>query len=158
VDIVARIVAAVKSRGLDGIAITEHNNKNYAYKVKEIVEQYFDNEILIIPGQEVDIGVTQIVELYLPGNVTFRFLAHPYYAEDFLRIDGLHGIEIENSLHNWEMNKQKIRAIAERYNLLLLANSDAHHLSEIGEYYNEISLEELCARANLRTGSQGDPA
>lgn len=147
-DIVEKIIAAIKARGLDGIAITEHNNKVYAYKVKEIVETQFHNEVLIIPGQEVDAGVTQVVELYLPGNVTFKFLAHPYYPEDYMKVDGLHGIEIENGLHNWEMNKKRIRELAEKHNLLLLANSDAHHLGDIGEFYNEIDLEDLCARVN----------
>lgn len=150
-DLVEKIVAAIKARGLDGIAITEHHNKTYAYQVKEIVETHFHNEVLIIPGQEVDAGMTrQIVELYLPGDVTFKFLAHPYYPDDYLKVDGLHGIEIENGMHNWEMNKQRIRAIAEEHNLLLLANSDAHHLGDIGEFYNEIDLEELYARANGR--------
>ncbi len=148
-DIAEKIVAAIKARGLDGIAVTEHNNKAYAYKLKEMIDHYYPGEVLIIPGSEVDTGLIQVVELYLPGDVTFKFLAHPYYPDNYIRIDGLHGIEIENSLHNWEMNKRKIRDIAEKHNLLLLCNSDAHHLGDIGLFYNEIELEELYARASL---------
>ena len=147
VDIVSQIVAKIKARGLDGIAITEHNHKDYGFRVKDIVERYFNNEVLIIPGQEVDIGLRQEVELYLPNNSTFRFLAHPgfpYASEPFI-IDNVQGIEIENGLH--PIDKRRVRELAEGNHLLLLSNSDAHDLDKIGVYYNEIDLEELYARA-----------
>jgi histidinol phosphatase-like PHP family hydrolase len=152
-ETVEKIVNAVKARGLDGIAITEHGDKNYSYKIKEVVEEYFNNEILIIPGQEVytDLIYIQIIELYLPGNATFRFVAHPYHIYDFFRyFNGhyhmLHGIEIDNYQHNWEMtklNKKKICEVAEEHGLMLLANSDAHSLENLGRYYNEIDLDDL---------------
>lgn len=147
-DIVRRIVKTVKERNLDGIAITEHVDKLYGYQVKNIVEKQFDSEILIIPGQELNIWPVQVVELYLPEDVTFRFLAHPgypgEYTEDFA---GLHGIEIDNPLHNWHINKEKVRAQADKYGLYLLSNSDAHFLDDIGRSYNEVSLEDLMAMA-----------
>jgi hypothetical protein len=46
-EIVARIIAQIKARGLDGIAITEHWDKEYGFKVKEIVTRSFNNEVLI---------------------------------------------------------------------------------------------------------------
>jgi hypothetical protein len=150
IEVVAKIVAVVKVRQLDGIAITEHNNKDYGYQVKEIVENHFNNEVLVIPGQEIEKRSVDIVELYLQGCGVFRFLAHPGYPYpvDFSHyIDGLQGIEIRNFMHNRQMNKDKIREIAEEYHLLQLANSDAHHLEDIGRYYNEIELDELCCRA-----------
>ena len=153
VEIVAKIVDAVKAKGLDGIGVTEHYDKAYGYKVKEIVEQHFNNEVLIIPGHEIDIGFQQVVELDLPCGATFRILVHPYfssfYSESHLaKIDNLQAIEIDNSMHTWEMNKPRIRAFAEEHNLMLLSNSDAHHLSDIGIFYNEVDLDELCALAN----------
>ncbi|MDY6967423.1 MAG: PHP domain-containing protein [Spirochaetota bacterium] len=153
IETVEKIINAVKASGLDGIAITEHADKNYAYKVKEIVEDYFNNEILIIPGQEIytDLVYIQVVELYLPGDVTFKYIPHPYHIYDFFRyFNGhsymIHGIEIDNYQHDWEMkklNKDRIYQLAEEYNLMLLSNSDAHSLNNIGRYYNEIELEEL---------------
>lgn len=158
VEIVEKIVDAIKAKGLDGIAVTEHYNRAYGYKVKEIVEHYFNNEVLIIPGTEIGVGAQEVVELYLPCGATFRFLVHPFfsafYSESHLeKIDNLHGIEIDNSMHNWEMDKQRIRTFAEKHDLLLLSNSDAHHLSEVGIYYNEVDLDELSRRAN--SGREG---
>lgn len=157
-DIVRDIVAAVKAKGLDGIAITEHYTEAYGREVKRIVDRYLNGEILVIPGQEidrvflgVDRGLLHVVELYLPGDVTFRFIAHPGHPSVSnldSRMDGsIHGIEIRNPLHGDEMDEERIRQLAEKYNLILLANSDAHSLSDIGTFYNEIEIEELCARA-----------
>ncbi|MBI2877560.1 MAG: hypothetical protein HYY20_11835 [Candidatus Tectomicrobia bacterium] len=41
---------------------------------------------------------------------------------------------------------EKFGDLARRRQLLLLANSDAHTLNDLGRYFNEISLEELCQR------------
>ena len=147
VEIVKRIVDQIRVRGLDGIAVTEHWDKDYGFRVKEMVEQLFDNEVLIIPGQEIDVRGQQEVELYLPNGSTFRFLAHPGYPSNSYTVENVQGIEIENHVHGWEMDKTKIQEVAEEHGLLLLSNSDAHYLSDIGRYYNEISLEELYARA-----------
>jgi histidinol phosphatase-like PHP family hydrolase len=151
VDRVKEIITAVKDRGLDGIAVTEHNDKAYGYKTREIVDRYFGGEILIIPGQEVDARLLQIVELYLPSEVTFRFIAHPGYPyiQDISCCidDSIHGIEFRNPLHDRSIDSPRIKELAEKHGLLLLTNSDAHNLNNIGHYYNEIEIEELCARA-----------
>ena len=157
-DIVRRIVAAVKAQGLDGIAITEHYTDSYAYEVKEIVHRYFNDEILVIPGREIDRvflriekGLFHLVELYLPGDITFRFIAHPghpHIRDLGSYIDGdIHGIELRNPAHDHEMDSSMIRELAEKHDLLLLTNSDAHSLADIGTYHNEVDIEVLCARA-----------
>lgn len=152
-DIVARIIAQIKARGLDGIAVTEHNDKVYGYRVKELAQELAP-EVVIIPGQEINAWPVQIVELFLPGEVTFRFLAHPGYPGELEVVNSaLHGIEIDNPLHSWHINRERVKAIAQKYNLLLLSNSDAHSLEDMGQFYNEVSLEELIARAQ-RDGSQ----
>ena len=79
VDSVGRIVDRIRTCGLDGIAVTDHHNPHYAFRVKEIVEQHFDNCVLIIPGAEMTMGDDEVVELYLDGGRVFRFLAHPGY-------------------------------------------------------------------------------
>jgi predicted metal-dependent phosphoesterase TrpH len=163
-DIVRRIIAAVKERGLDGIAITEHYTAVYGYQVRDIVHRHFNDEILVIPGREidkvflgVDKGVFHLVELHLPGDVTFRFIAHPghpHISDLGSHIDGdIHGLELRNPEHDHEMNEGMIRGLAERYDLLLLTNSDAHSLAEIGAYYNEIDIDALSARASRRPGT-----
>ncbi len=146
--IVSRIIEKVKARGLDGIGVTEHYDKTYGFQVKEIVEREFNNEILIIPGQEISVWPVQVVELYLPGEVTFRFLAHPGYPGEMTQfIENLHGVEYDNCLHNWHINKQWVKETAEKHEILMLSNSDAHSLDDIGLNFNEISIEELYTRA-----------
>lgn len=151
-DIVRRIVAQIKASGLDGIAITEHMDKDYAYKVREIVEQHFDNQVIIIPGQEIYVWPVHMVELYLPGDAVFKFVVHPGYPTDNFEeaLPKVHGIEIENSLHDWHMDKGKLTALAEKYNLVLLSDSDAHNLEDIGKHFNVVDLEELASRAKAR--------
>jgi len=151
VDRVKEIITAVKNRGLDGIAVTEHNNKACGYQTREIVDCYFGGEILIIPGQEIDERLMQIVELYLTSGVTFRFIAHPgypYIQDISCHIDdSIHDIEFKNPLHDRSIDGPRVRDVAEKHGLLLLTNSDAHNLNNIGHYYNEIEIEDLCARA-----------
>ncbi len=150
-EIVKKIVEAAKARGLDGIAITEHYNRAYGYKVRDIVEQQLHDEVLIIPGQEIDKGPLHIVVLYLPNDTTFRFVGHPGYppVKDLASEidDNIHGLEIRNPTHDDEIDAALVTRIARERGLLLLSNSDAHFLSDIGKYYTEIELEELCARA-----------
>jgi PHP family Zn ribbon phosphoesterase len=147
VKTVGSVVNKVKQQGLDGIAVTEHDDKGIAYEVAKIVEQVFAKEILIIPGREVRRGSRHVVELYLQGGPVFRFLAHPAQlsslrAED---LDGIHGVEIENGL--WHIDREMVDAVAREYRLLKLSNSDAHTLVDIGKHYNDINLDELYIKA-----------
>ncbi|MBI2329673.1 MAG: PHP domain-containing protein [Chloroflexi bacterium] len=167
---VEKLVKAIKDRGLDGIAVTEHDTKAYGYRVKEIVETHFNNEVLIIPGRELHSMPIHFVELDLPCNgiITFRFLAHPGYPGDsIIHVHGVNdidfddkashgielngikfnGIEVENALHNWHIDHETVKNVAAKNNLILLSNSDAHYLSDVGRCYNDISLEDLCASA-----------
>lgn len=149
-ETVREIVLALRSRGLDGIGITEHYNSAWGFSVKQMVDRLFPGEILVLPGKETDKGRLHVVELYLPLDLTFRFVAHPGHPRaDFAsEIDSsIHGIELHNPFHDGEMDEMAIREVARRHDLLLLQNSDAHYVSDIGRYFNEISVEELCARA-----------
>lgn len=156
--VVRRIVAAVRAAGLDGIAVTEHYTDYFGYEVRDIVESRLNSEIVVIPGKEIDVmvtgsgmGVLHVVELYLPDDVTFRFIAHPgypYVSDLGSHIDGgIHGLEINNPAHLDEIDRDEVRRLAGKHNLILLSNSDAHSLADIGTFYNEIEIEELSARA-----------
>ncbi len=148
VETVGQMIAAIEACGLDGIAVTEHWSIDYGVKVREIVDRHFDGRVLIIPGREINHRLGHMVELHLPGDTVFRFLAHPgcrmvYYGDN----RDIHGIEIDNSQHSG-IDRERVTEIAGAHNLLLLSNSDAHELTDIGRYYNVISLAELRARAN----------
>lgn len=145
---VARIVEQIRERGLDGIAVTEHEDKSYGYRVMDMVSQFFPGQAIIIPGWEIGAWPEHCVELFLPDGVTFRFLAHPRYpAEQVRQTPCLHGIELENLLHGRNIKQEEVREVARRHNLILLSNSDAHSPYDIGHFYNEVSLEELSQRA-----------
>ena len=50
VSIAEKVVAQIKARGIDGIGITDHNNKEWAFEFREVVEHYFPGKATIIPG------------------------------------------------------------------------------------------------------------
>ena len=154
VETVKKIIAQVKKHGLAGIAVTEHGNKDYGFRVKEIADRYFPHEkVMIIAGQEIRLHNEHVVELYLRDRV-FRFCAHPFFGngfDDFLDKEGgnIHGIELKNGA--WQLQEDRVREVAERHNLFLLENSDAHSLKDMGFHYNEIDLEDLYHRCGVTT-------
>ena len=144
---VVQILNAVRAAGLDGIAVTEHDNSDHGYKIRQLVDEFFPGQALVIPGREIRQGFNHVVELYLPDNTVFRFIAH---LGDLLRNGpenpgNIHGVEIENG--NQVINEDTTREFARRHNLLLLSNSDAHSLSDIGRHYTDVDIKELCLRA-----------
>lgn len=146
VEIAAKILDRVKDRGLDGIAITEHVDLRYAQQMKKIIDENFpDCGLIIIPGREVNQTWHHVVELFLDENTVFRFLAHPDFR--WPMPDNIQGIEIENGMHVGQINKALVQEMADKQDLLILRDSDAHYLKDIGYFFNEISLEELHARA-----------
>ncbi|OIP31678.1 MAG: hypothetical protein AUK23_06215 [Deltaproteobacteria bacterium CG2_30_43_15] len=151
IDTVRKIIRQVKKRGLDGIAVTDHDKKDYGFRVKEVTDLHFPGEIVIIPGQEISLHREHVVELYLPNDAVFRFCAHPFFGghfREFLKKEGdkIHGIEIKNAA--WQLQEDKVKEVARKYNLITLENSDAHSIRDIGLHYNEIELEELYKRCN----------
>jgi predicted metal-dependent phosphoesterase TrpH len=156
--VVRKIVAAVRAAGLDGIAVTEHYTDYFGHEVKGIVDSQLNGEIVVIPGKEIDMmvtggdmGVIHVVELYLPDDLTFRFIAHPgypYVGDLESHIDGsIHGLELQNPAHLHDVDQREVRRLARKHDLMLLSNSDAHSLGDIGTFYNEIDIGELSARA-----------
>ena len=140
---VKAIVDTVRRKGLDGIAITEHMSMSFGLRAKEIAEQELGDDILLMPGREIADKAHEVVEVLLPNGSVFRFLAHPYSLDFYRPSDDIHGIEIQNFLHNFQIDEKIVKKMAQDYSLILLNNSDAHALTEIGSLYTEISLEEL---------------
>jgi predicted metal-dependent phosphoesterase TrpH len=72
----------------------------------------------------------------------FIILAHPFRYAPFIHADFERqppdGIEIA-SYNTPAARETEIRALAARYNLALLRNSDAHQASRVGQYYNEVA-------------------
>jgi len=148
IEVVKIIIDTVRAKGLDGIAITEHQSKRYGLQTKEIIDAYFPNKIIVIAGQEISSFDQEIVELYLEEGMVFRFIAHPISLYNLSKERyKVQGIEIKNNLHRDEMHTEAILEIAKRENLLPLTNSDAHFLRDIGKLYNYLDIEGLLGLA-----------
>ena len=52
--IAEKVVARIKSQGIDGIAITDHHNKEWSMEFKDLVEEHFPGEVIIVPGWEIE--------------------------------------------------------------------------------------------------------
>ena len=149
VGTVKKIVEQIKMRGLTGIGVTDHDDKEYGFRVKEIVDNCFPGEAIIIPGQEIHLHREHVVELFLENDTVFRFCAHPFFGKSFANFldkegENIHGIELKNGA--WQLMEDKVREVARDYNLILLENSDAHSLGEIGLHYNDVDLSDLYDR------------
>jgi histidinol phosphatase-like PHP family hydrolase len=154
-SIAEKVVAQIKSAGIDGIAITDHHNKEWSYQFRDLVERLYPGEVTIIPGWEIEIrppqnpfAEYQVAELFLPGGGVFRSYCHPgYYSPEIIIEENVHAIEIDNYIHNWHIRKQQVAEVAKTHDLLVLEVSDAHNLENIGLRYTELELDELYRRA-----------
>lgn len=154
-SIAEKVVAQIKSAGIDGIAITDHHNKEWSYRFRDLVERLYPGEVTIIPGWEIEIrppenpfAEYQVAELFLPGGGVFRSYCHPgYYSPEIIIEENVHAIEIDNYIHNWHIRKQQVAEVAKTHDLLVLEVSDAHNLENIGLRYTELELDELYRRA-----------
>ena len=151
-----KVVAQIKSAGIDGIAITDHHNKQWSYDFRDIVERLYPGEVTIIPGWEIEVrppqnpfAEYQVAELFLPSGGVFRSYCHPgYYSPEIIIEEDIHAIEIDNYIHNWHIRKQQVAEVAQAHDLLVLEVSDAHNLENIGLRYTEMEMEELYRRAS----------
>ena len=150
-----RVIRQVKSRGIDGIAITDHHNKEWAFAFRDLVERHYPGEMIIILGWEIEVRPAenpfaeyQVAELFLPGGGVFRSYCHPgYYSPDIVIERNIHAIEIDNFIHNWHIRKDQVAEVARSHGLLVLEVSDAHTIDNVGLRYTELDLEELYRRA-----------
>ena len=151
VEIAQKVVNQVKLKGIDGIAITDHHNKDWAYAFRELVEEHFPGQMIIIPGWEIEIRPPhspfdeyQVTELFLENGSIFRTYCHPgYYSPNIIIEENIHAIEIDNYIHNWHIRKPQVQAIADIHGLMTVQVSDAHNLENIGLRYTEVTLQEL---------------
>jgi hypothetical protein len=154
-DIAEKVIAQIKSSGIDGIAITDHHNKDWAFEFRELVERNFPGEAIIIPGWEIEVRPPyspfdeyQVAELFLPQGGMFRVYCHPgYYSPNIIIENNIHAIEIDNYIHNWHIRKPLVQEVAESHSLMTIEVSDAHNLENIGLRYTEVEMEELYRRA-----------
>jgi len=154
-ETVEQVLRQMKARGLDGIAITDHHNRDYGFAFKAIVQERFPGQALILPGWEIErrparsyFDEYQVLEIFLDNGKVFRSYCHPGHPSQAIFIeDGIRAIEVENSIHNWHIERARVEAVAREHDLLMLRVSDAHRIQDIGSAYTEVELDELYRRS-----------
>ncbi|MCR4393588.1 MAG: PHP domain-containing protein [Dehalococcoidales bacterium] len=144
------VVRSVRSAGIDGIAITEHGNFLHSWVLSlNIYEKFREQNLIILPGEEIDYYGQQFLKIYIPENIRreipffkgkewFLILAHPgYYSQidlqqfknvefDAIEVESIHGVfPIADQL-------------AQSRGIPSIRASDAHTLAEIGIKYIEV--------------------
>jgi len=151
-EVALAIVKAVKKAGLNGIAITEHNNFNHGWVAAlEIMDHFQGENLIILPGSEIECNGQHYLQIYVPdyyrrripffkGKEWFLALAHPGYYQPLdtgqtgqIDIDAVE----EASLYG---EFAPASQIAGGQNVPIIRTSDAHRLEDIGRYYIEVEV------------------
>ena len=152
------IMESCRRRGLDGVAITDHNTIAGALALKEIAP------FLVIVGEEIDTTKGEILGLFLkeeiPGGLTPEeamarireqggLVGVPHPLDRLRRsamrqvalldiLDELDFLEGFNSRVSFSSDNRKAQALAQARGLPMTAGSDAHIAYEIGRAYVEM--------------------
>ncbi len=152
------IMEGCRRRGLDGIAITDHNTIAGALALKEIAP------FLVIVGEEIDTTKGEILGLFLkeeiPRGLTLKeamarireqggLVGVPHPLDRLRRsamgqvalldiLDELDFLEGFNSRVTFPSDNRKAQKLAQAQGLPITAGSDAHTAYEIGRAYVEM--------------------
>lgn len=141
-----RIVKIAKKKGLDGIAVVDHNTLQGALEATK----YASGNFIVVVGAEINTEVGDVVGLFLSKDINSRkfeevvneihsqggiaILAHPnkrkkiINTDIFGQLDAIEGFNSRNPKHNLEAKN-----FAVKYGLPAVAGSDAHFAFEIGK-------------------------
>lgn len=151
-----QVVCFAKKRGLDGVAVTDHNTVEGALKLKKT------KKILVIPGIEVStlqghllgINVTtpipakltmeqSIQKIHEAGGVAIA--AHPtafYKSPATRKVKSYDAIEVMNaSSVPFSVLTRYSKKFAEELNLPQTGGSDSHYAPEIGAAYTVVDAD-----------------
>jgi histidinol phosphatase-like PHP family hydrolase len=152
-DVVSTIVKAVREAGLNGIAITEHNNFNHSWVTSlQIMDNFRRENLIILPGTEIDFEGQRYLHIYIPdiyrrripffqNKEWFLILAHPGFFNP-LEITRINRIKLnaveERSLHGeFPLAEQ----ISRERGIPTTRSSDAHKLEDLGFCYTEMEVK-----------------
>lgn len=153
---VEEVVAAIKARGLNGVAITDHNSIDGHKEAKKFSKGGF----LVIPGIEVNskhghivgLGVSELVPRGLSAAETVERIreqggiaiaAHPFVLGRSPRLvyrAKFDAIEVLNS-RAFLLSNPLARRFAEKNKVPMVGGSDAHRKDEMGLAYTCVDCE-----------------
>ena len=171
----AKVVRVAKARGLDAIAITDHDEIGGALEARQAAV----GDLLVIVGEEIDTRAGDVLGLFLKERIVtpdpleairaihdqggIAILAHPFTKTKSVddpvarALDGCEGFNARHSgvpsIEGTE-TEPRIAAFAKEYDLALTAGSDAHFYRELARARTIVSastLEE--AKEQIRRGN-----
>ena len=154
-----KIVKVAQKKGLDGVAITDHENCR-GWKEAEQVSK--ETGAVIILGEEIKTKQGDVLALFINKPINglgkelrdvikqiheqggLAIIPHPFHfyegfkgkIEDYLDI--IDGMEVFNARRPWGDFNEKALACAKKYNLAMTGGSDAHFSAGIGDGYTQI--------------------
>jgi len=158
---VEEVVESARSKGLDGIAITDHDTLEGAKIAKRV-----QDDLIIISGEEVKTNRGEIIALgnndLIPRELTIEeaidrvhlqhglvFVPHPTVPlfgelrESEIRDLPIDGLEVFSAV--WPLANYyalKNMAMAERLGLPMIAGSDSHSPETVGDAYTIVEAED----------------
>ncbi|MCL2643286.1 MAG: CehA/McbA family metallohydrolase [Candidatus Bathyarchaeota archaeon] len=166
------LIYYAKKRGLNAVAVTDHDYLDGAVKIAREVKDF-----LVIPGMEVSSSDGHIVALNIQESVSQGLAAvetverihkaggvaiacHPYvYFKGCLRnavCNAFDAIEVINArAFPFQHSVKKAKEAAEKFKLAQVAGTDAHYGPQIGYSYTTIDTEELTVEAITNAIRQG---
>jgi len=148
------IVKVAEKKGLDGIALLDHNSIKGYKKIKNM-----DTDLIIVPGIEVsteeghvgalglkeEIGRPKTVERAIEiihEQDAIAVAVHPYrfwsgMGEDVIRGNDWDAMEGLNG-RTWHYKNVRSRKLAEEMGLPIVGGSDAHRLKSVGKSFTVV--------------------
>ncbi|MDD4330728.1 MAG: PHP domain-containing protein [Methanosarcinaceae archaeon] len=169
------ILRNAKNRGLDGIAICDHDTVEGGLVCAEIAKK-LRIDLIVIPGIEVSSSKGHILVLGVKTNIkpglspeeTIKqakllggtvIIPHPFKrsSHGIGKFEGLDAdaIEVFNSRCLFNTANEKAKKAARRLGFPAVAGSDAHIPEMVGQAYTEIAAEENTVEAVLRAIGEG---
>ncbi len=158
------VLRVAKSRGLDGIAITDHETIRGAVHTEAINN---DRYFTVIVGAEITTDVGDIIGLYLRHEIRSRawqdvvkeihdqgglvYLPHPFRSHRLSEelLDSVDIVEIFNARTKPELNAPAM-ALAQKHGKPMAVGSDSHFQLEIAQCKNILPSGDI--RAELLAG------
>ena len=152
------IIKQAKKMGLNGIAITDHENTN---GWKEAVEAGKRENFLIVLGEEIKTTKGDVLGLFLKQKIDgykkdprwvmeeikrqngLVIIPHPFHGSERFNdditkyLDIIDGIEVFNARKPGTSPDRKAMEFAKKYNLGMIGGSDSHYYKGIGYTYTE---------------------
>lgn len=159
---IEKILKTAKEKGLDGIALTDHDTIAGWEEAKRLAEKL---KIFLILGQEIKTKKGDILGLFLKKEIKVKdpievikeikvqngvvIIPHPFhyfhrFRENLEKFkDLIDGVEVFNARMFFSFGDKKAFEFAKKYNLAMVAGSDAHFWKDVGSAYTVAQAKDL---------------